>query len=124
MIQVVDGQPEGDGLLAEALVADLAKQAVSTEVEAATAFGDRQDAGAEQVAAFGWGEEAGFAPDDVGSERTLCGIVREIKPRGTHEAPKHGFDLEQFLADTAGPVPLMAGMTLLQGFLEVFSGVA
>ena len=54
-------------MFAEALVADLAKQAVSTEVEAATAFGDRHDAGAEQVAAFGLGEEAGFAPDDVGS---------------------------------------------------------
>lgn len=69
-------------------------------------------------------EEAGFAPDDVRSECTLCDTVREIKPWGFHEAPQQGFDLEQFLADTAGPVPLMAGMTLLQGFLEVFSGVA
>ncbi len=68
-------------MFAEALGADLAKQAISTEVEAAAAFGDRHHAGAEQVAAFGLGEEAGLAPDDVG--RSMPGVTRKRQSMGS-----------------------------------------
>jgi hypothetical protein len=66
LVEMIDGQSEGDGFIADALVTDLAEQGVGAEVEAPTAFRDRHDAGAEQVAAFGLAEEAGFPPDDVG----------------------------------------------------------
>jgi hypothetical protein len=66
LIKVVDRQSEGDGFIANSLVTDLTEQGVGTEVEAATAFGDGHDAGAEQVAAFGLAEEAAFPPDDIG----------------------------------------------------------
>ena len=68
-------------MFADALVTDLAEQGVGAEVEAAAAFGDGHDAGAEQVAALGLAEETGFPPNDVGPEGPLGGIVRCALPR-------------------------------------------
>ena len=65
----------------DTLVTDLTEQGVGTKVKASTAFGDGHDAGAEEAAALGLAEEAGFTPDDVGPERALGGVVGCALPR-------------------------------------------
>ena len=116
---MIDGQSEGDGLLADALVTDLTKQVVGAEVEAAATFGDGHDAGAEQVAAFGLAEEAGFPPDDVGPERSLGGIIREVGARCFEEAPEHGLIVQQGLAGMSGALSGMPVAALFQGRAEI-----
>lgn len=76
---MIDGQADRNGLLADALIADLTEQAIGTEVESAATLGDRQDVGAEPVAPFGLTEEAGFPPDDIGPKRSLGVIVGQVQ---------------------------------------------
>ncbi len=116
---MIDGQANGDELFADALFADLTEQAIGAEVESATALADRHHVGAEAVAPLGLGEEAGFAPDDIGPKRTLSRIVGQFQTGRLQEAPEHGFIPEQGSASMAGTLAGMRLLTLLQGDTKV-----
>ena len=66
-------------MLADALLADLPKQAIGAEVESAATFGNRQDVCAEPVAAFGLAEEAGLPPDDIRSDSPLRLVIGQVQ---------------------------------------------
>ena len=78
---MIDGQPDGDSFALDALLADFPEQCVGAKIEASAGFGDRHDTCPEEIAALGLAEEAGFPPNDVGSKRSLCGIVGEVETR-------------------------------------------
>ena len=84
---MIDGQPDSDSFALDALLTDFSEKCVGAKIKASAGFGDRHDAGTEEIAALG------LAEDDVGSKCSLCGIVGEIKPRRFHKTPKHGLDL-------------------------------
>ena len=76
---MINGQPNGNGLPPDALFADFTQKRIGAEIHSSAGFGDRHDAGAENISAFGLAEEAGFSPDDIGSQGSLCGIVRQVE---------------------------------------------
>ena len=119
---MIDGQSDGDGLLADTLLADLTKQAIGTEVEAAATFGDRQDVCTEPVAAVGLAEETGFPPDDVGPKRSLGVIVGQVQAGGREEGPEHRLLRQQGLAGIPGALAGMRLLALLQGDTKVIAG--
>ena len=90
---MIDGQPDSDSFALDALLTDFSEKCVGAKIKASAGFGDRHDAGTEEIAALGLAEEAGLSPDHIGSKCSLCGIVGEIKPRRFHKTPKHGLDL-------------------------------
>ena len=119
---MIDGESDGDGLFADTLVADLAKQTIGTEVETATTLGDRHDVGAEPVTPFGLAEEAGFTPDDIGPDGPLRLVVGQVQTGGPEECPEHGFIRQQLLAGITGALADMRLLALLESHAKVIAG--
>jgi hypothetical protein len=119
---MIDGQSDSDGLFADSLIADLTEQAIGTEIETATTFGDRQDVGAESVTAVGLAKEAGLAPDDIRSEGPLRLVVGQVQTGGLEEGPEHGFIRQQLLAGIAGALPGVRLLPLFECDAKVVAG--
>ena len=119
---MIDGESDGDGLFADTLVTDLAKQTIGTEVETATTFGDRHDAGAEKITPFGLTEEAGFTPDDIGPDGPFRLVIGQVQTGGLEECPEHGFILQQLLAGITGALADIRLLALLEGHAKVIAG--
>ena len=88
---MIDGPADGNGLFADALVADLTEQAIGAEVESSTALADRHHVGAEAVTPLGLGEEAGLPPDDIVAKGALSRIVGKVQTGRLQEAPEPRF---------------------------------
>ena len=51
-MDVIDGQPDGDGLFANALLTDFSKQGIGAEIEPAATFSDGHHPSPEEIAAL------------------------------------------------------------------------
>ena len=78
-MDLIDGQPDGNGFSADALFADCSQKRIGAKVHSTAGFSYRHDAGAKEISAFGLAEEAGFSPDDIGAKSSLCGVVRQVE---------------------------------------------
>ena len=121
-VEMIDGQADGDGLFADTLIANLTEQTIGAEVESSTAFGNRHHVGAKPVAPFRLAEETGFPPDDIGSKRSLSGVVSQVQSGRVQEPPEHGFIPQQSVAGMAGALAGVRLPALLQGDAKVVAG--